>query len=97
MKVHVIYALPKRQFLSNVKLPDGGTVNDAIQSSGILKRFPAIDLEKQKTGIFGKFVKLDAVLQDGDRVEIYRPLTVDPKTVPKRAKRVGEVADSPDA
>jgi putative ubiquitin-RnfH superfamily antitoxin RatB of RatAB toxin-antitoxin module len=72
-------------------------VNDAIQSSGILKRFPAIDLEKQKTGIFGKFVKLDAVLQDGDRVEIYRPLTVDPKTVPKRAKRVGEVADSPDA
>lgn len=93
MKVRITYALPQRQISITIDLPDGSTISDAIKRSGILERFPAIDMEKQKVGIFGKFVKLDAAVEDGDRIEIYRPLTVDPKTVPKRAKRDREAAE----
>lgn len=49
-------------------------------------QFSEIDLEKNKVGIYGKVSKLDVVLNDGDRVEIYRPIICDPKTVPRKAK-----------
>ena len=86
MKIGIAYALPKRQVLFDIEVPDGATVQDAINRSGILKQFPDIDLEKQKVGIYSKLSKLDTVLSDGDRVEIYRPITCDPKTVPRKAK-----------
>ena len=86
MKIGIAYALPQRQVWFDVELPDGATVQDAIDRSGILKQFPDINLEQQKIGIFGKVSKLDAVLNDRDRVEIYRPITCDPKTVPRKAK-----------
>lgn len=86
MKIGIAYALPSRQVWFDVNLPDGTTIQDAINQSGILKQFPDIDLETQKVGIYGKLSKLDAVLNDGDRVEIYRPITCDPKTVPRKAK-----------
>ena len=86
MKIGIAYALPKRQVWFDVELPDGATIQDAIDRSGILKQFPDINLEKQKVGIYSKLSKLDAVLSDGDRVEIYRPITCDPKTVPRKAK-----------
>ena len=86
MKIGIAYATPKRQAWFDVELPEGATVQDAINRSGILKQFPDIDLEKQKVGIYSKISKLDAVLNEGDRVEIYRPITCDPKTVPRKAK-----------
>ena len=86
MKIGIAYALPQRQVWFDVNLPDGATIKDAVERSGILKQFPEIDLEKQKIGGFGKVSKLDAVLNDGDRVEIYRPIICDPKTVPRKAK-----------
>jgi len=86
MKIGIAYALPKRQVWFDVELPEGATIQDAINKSGILKQFPDIDLEKQKVGIYTKVSKLDTVLNDGDRVEIYRPITCDPKTVPRKAK-----------
>ena len=86
MKIGIAYALPQRQAWFDIELPDGSTIQDAINRSGILKQFPEIDLEKNKVGIYGKASKLDAVLNDGDRVEIYRPITCDPKTVPRKAK-----------
>ena len=86
MKIGIAYALPHRQAWINVEMPEGATIKDAIDRSGILKQFPAIDLALQKVGIFGKVSKLDAVISDGDRVEIYRPITCDPKTVPRKAK-----------
>jgi putative ubiquitin-RnfH superfamily antitoxin RatB of RatAB toxin-antitoxin module len=64
------------------------TVQQAIEDSGVLQRFPEIDLAKNKVGVFGKAAKLDALLQDGDRVEIYRPLIADPKEA--RKKRAAE-------
>jgi len=96
MKIGIAYALPQRQVWFDVELPDGATIQDAIDRSGILKQFPDINLEQQKIGIFGKVSKLDAVLNDHDRVEIYRPITCDPKTVPRKAK-TGDAASEADA
>jgi putative ubiquitin-RnfH superfamily antitoxin RatB of RatAB toxin-antitoxin module len=86
MKVSVVYANPKRQFWTTLDLPDGSRVQDAIDRSSVLRQFPEIDLATQKVGIFSKTVGLDTALEDGDRVEIYRPLTADPKTIQARAK-----------
>jgi len=96
MKIGIAYALPQRQVWFDVELPNGATIQDAINRSGILKQFPEIDLEKQKVGVYSKLSKLDAVLNDGDRVEIYRPITCDPKTVPRKAK-AGEAASEAEA
>lgn len=92
MKIGIAYALPQRQAWFDIEVPDGATVQDAINRSGILKQFPEIDLAKNKIGIYGKASKLDAVLTDGDRVEIYRPIICDPKTVPRKAK-AGDAAE----
>ena len=96
MKIGIAYAHPTRQVWLNLEMPDGATIQDAINRSGILKQFPDINLETQKVGIFGKVSKLDAVLADGDRVEIYRPITCDPKTVPRKAK-AGDAASEAEA
>lgn len=96
MKVAIVYATPRRQFWVTVDLPDGATVNDAVERSTVLKQFPEIDLARQRIGVFGKVTTLDAVLADGDRVEIYRPLTVDPKTVRQKAKPGKSEASAPD-
>ena len=94
MKIGIAYALPQRQAWFDVEVPDGATIQDAINRSGILKQFSEIDLEKNKVGIFGKVGKLDAVLNDGDRVEIYRPITCDPKTVPRKGKSAEASAEA---
>lgn len=90
MKVGIAYAVPNRQVWLHIEVPDGATVKDAIELSGIRKQFPEIDLEQQKVGIFGKLTKLDAALADGDRVEIYRPIICDPKMVKRKPKAEGE-------
>jgi putative ubiquitin-RnfH superfamily antitoxin RatB of RatAB toxin-antitoxin module len=84
MNIGVCYAEADRQLWMRLEVPEGVSVGDAIERSGVLKRFPEIDLGKQKVGIFGKLVKLDSKVQDGDRIEIYRPITADPKTVKRR-------------
>jgi len=86
LSVEVCYALPDAQTLIALELPAGATLQQALDASGILKRFPSIDLNAQKVGIFGKLKPLDTVLADHDRVEIYRPLLVDPKV--SRQRRV---------
>jgi putative ubiquitin-RnfH superfamily antitoxin RatB of RatAB toxin-antitoxin module len=68
-----------------MEVPDGSSVEQAIRHSGILQRFPEINLEAQKVGIYGKIVKLDAPIKEGDRIEIYRPIIADPRTVRRRA------------
>ena len=78
MKVRVTYALPDRQSWLDVEVPEQATVRDAIEASGIFRAFPALDMNTQKVGIFGKAVALEARLEPGQRVEIYRPITADP-------------------
>lgn len=84
LSIEVCYALPSEQTLIAVELPEGATVRQALDASGILARYPQIDLAQQKVGVFGKLKPLDAVLADHDRVEIYRPLIVDPKAARQR-------------
>lgn len=77
--VEVAYALPEKQYLQRVTLQQGATVEEAIRASGLLELRTDIDLSKNKVGIYSRPVKLADVLQDGDRVEIYRPLIANPK------------------
>lgn len=84
MQVGVAYSEAGQQVWLNIEVPEDSTVLAAIERSGILRQFPAIDLGVQKVGIFGRLVKLDAALHAGDRVEIYRPIICDPQTVPRR-------------
>lgn len=75
MKVAVVYAAPPQPLQLSCQLDDGATVQQAIEQSGLLRFCPDLDLLQQKVGVFGKFVKLDSPLQDGDRVEIYQRIT----------------------
>lgn len=84
IQVEVAYALPDKQFLKPVILPDGACVRDAIVESGVLDDFPEIDLSSVRVGIFSKKVALDQIVNEGDRIEIYRPLTIDPKEARRR-------------
>ncbi|MBK1718907.1 RnfH family protein [Thiocystis violacea] len=84
MHVGVAYADKFKQTWLKLDMPEGSNLRDAIERSGLLGQFPEIDLDVNKVGIFGKLTKLDAKLKDGDRVEIYRPITADPETVERR-------------
>ena len=79
VEVEVAYAKPEQQALVTLLMPEGATVGDAIQASGLLGRFPEIALSGLKAGIFGVVCKLDQPVSEGDRIEIYRPLLHDPK------------------
>jgi hypothetical protein len=91
IKVEVIYALPREQILLNVQVPQGCTVEEAIKISGILEKYTDINLSTNKVGIFSKLSKLDAVVRDHDRIEIYRPLIADPKEVRRKRAEEGKV------
>ena len=91
ISVEVVYPLPQKQEIFVVKLPLGATVREAIESSGVLAKYPEIDLAKSKLGVFAKLAKPDSVLRDRDRVEIYRPLIADPKEVRKQRAAEGKV------
>ncbi|MEJ2347073.1 MAG: RnfH family protein [Gammaproteobacteria bacterium] len=86
MEVTIAYGEIERQVWQQLDVPEGTTVMEVIQRSGLLERFPGIDLQSQKVGIFGKLTKLDATVTAGDRVEIYRPITADPKTTRRRKR-----------
>lgn len=84
MNIGVAYVTPVHKIWVRMDMPDDSRVRDAIERSGILDQFPDIDLEAQKVGIFGRITKLDTPLADGDRVEIYRPITADPDQIERR-------------
>ena len=86
--VEIAYALPEEQVIISIKVPTIFNVQQAIEKSGIQKKFPSIDLSKNKVGIFGKKTTLDHVLKNRDRIEIYRPLILDPKEM--RRKRAAK-------
>jgi putative ubiquitin-RnfH superfamily antitoxin RatB of RatAB toxin-antitoxin module len=84
MQVGIAYSEPAQQLWLRIEVPEDSTVRTAIEQSGILRKFPEIDLEVHQVGIFGKVAELDGLLKAGDRVEIYRGITADPATVPRR-------------
>jgi len=90
MLIEVAYALEKEQTLLSLEVDEGTTLKQAVEISGILDKYPQINLKIDKTGIFGKIAKLDVVLREKDRVEIYRPLIADPKKVRKERAAQGK-------
>jgi putative ubiquitin-RnfH superfamily antitoxin RatB of RatAB toxin-antitoxin module len=91
LKVSVAYVGPNDQVLRPLEVRIGTTVREAIEQSAVLTRCPEVDLAVNQVGIFGKLAKLDQVLEDGDRIEIYRPLIADPKEARKRRAAEGKV------
>ena len=76
----VVYALPGKAYLLVLRVPAGTTVRAAIEASGILRAVPELAGRELDVGIFGQGCRLEDTVRDGDRIEIYRPLSVDPKT-----------------
>ena len=91
IRIEVVYALPERQEVLPLSLPSGSTVLQAVEASGLPAQYPEIDVAKGKYGIYSKLARLDTVLRDRDRVEIYRPLIADPKEVRKQRAAEGKV------
>ncbi len=79
IEAEVCYVGPEGQFLLHVSLPAGATLADAIDASGIRERIPALLIEPAHVGVFAKVMPLSTRLRAGDRVEIYRPLKIDPR------------------
>jgi putative ubiquitin-RnfH superfamily antitoxin RatB of RatAB toxin-antitoxin module len=90
VRVEIAYARPDEQVILAIEVPEGTTVEQAIIQSRIQERFPEINLQVAKVGIFGKLSKLVATVRSGDRIEIYRPLLADPKEVRKRRAAEGK-------
>ncbi len=84
--IRVAYATREEQVIIELTVPDGTTIQDAIQRSGILSRYPDIDLRRQGVGVFGQARALDYCPRTGDRIEIYRPLVLDPKEARRKRK-----------
>ncbi len=82
--VGVAYAPPGKPMHRYLHLAPGSTVGEAIRASGLLAQRPEIDMNRNRVGVFGRLAQLDTPLQDGDRVEIYRPLNADPKEARRR-------------
>ena len=84
IRVEVAYATPGRQLVIAVELPEGSTLEEAIDRSGIRAEFPDMAIDPDALGIFGRKAQPDRVLREGDRVEIYRPLLADPREARRR-------------
>ncbi|WP_298397153.1 RnfH family protein [uncultured Azonexus sp.] len=91
INIEVCYPLPDKQEVVRLRLPAGSVLKQAVEASGLVEKYPEIDLAKNKFGIWNKLSKLDAALRDFDRVEIYRPLIADPKEVRKQRAAEGKV------
>ena len=86
LEIEVVYGLPDKQVLKKMNVQNGYTAREAVCQSGLDEIFSELDLQTAPLGIFGKSVKDETLLRDKDRIEIYRPLLIDPKEA--RRKRV---------
>lgn len=93
MRIEVAYALPDEQFLFEQEVEEGCTIEQALKTSKLLEEFP--DLNIDKVGIFGRLVPADTPLREGDRIEVYRPLKVDPRE--RRRQQVEDERRQPKA
>ncbi|CAH8189896.1 RnfH family protein [Vibrio aestuarianus] len=90
--VEVVYALPHEQRVLNLVVDKNLNVQEIIEKSGVLELYPEIDLAKNKVGVFSRNVKLDALVRDRDRIEIYRPLLADPKEIRRKRAEQGRAS-----
>lgn len=88
--VEVVFGIPEQQRLVSLRLKSGATVADAIEKSGFSREFADHDLTSLSVGVWGHLAARDAVLSAGDRVEIYRPLQLDPREARRRLAALGQ-------
>jgi hypothetical protein len=88
IQIEVVYPLAHEQILFKTQVAENASIRDGILASGVLQRYPQLNLANLEVGVYGKLVKLDDSLHAKDRIEIYRPLMADPKAV--RKQRVAE-------
>lgn len=99
LRIEIVFALPERQCLRAFTVPLDTTVGAAISESGLPEEFPGFDFGRATVGVWGSETERGRVLRDGDRVEIYRPLELDPREARRRfalagrTMNVGENAD----
>ncbi len=97
IRIEVAFALPEKQVLVEVELPENSRLADAITAAGLTTAFPDIRFDELQAGIWGRIADRDTTLADGDRVELYRPLEIDPRDARrKRAEAGGTMAASSD-
>ncbi len=94
MNIEVAYALANQQTLLSLVVDDNTTIEQGIRISGILNKYPQINLATDKVGIFGKIATLETPLRNKDRIEIYRPLIADPKEVRRKRAEQGKTMRS---
>lgn len=94
IEAEVVYPLPTEQVLVRVRVPAGATIGVAIAASGITQRYAQLNEAPLRVGVFGKRAALTTRLQAGDRVEIYRPLLVDPKETRRRRVKTTNTKNS---
>lgn len=87
IRVEVVVALPRHQHVQQVTLPEGACVADALRAAQLTAADGALAVDPVDVGIWGRRVGPDEIVRDGDRVEIYRPLTADPKEARRRRAR----------
>lgn len=95
MRIEVVYALPERQHRVTLTLPAGARVAAALEAAAGHPPFDGLDLAAAPVGVYGDRVDRNRVLEDGDRLEIYRPLNVDPREARRRraaAERHGRLS-----
>lgn len=92
LSVRVVYALPDQQVGVDLRLPRGTSLADAVTRSGLLEKFPEAAAQPLACAIFGRAVPLTHELRDGDRIEILRPLLIDPKQSRREAAERGRAA-----
>ena len=94
LRIEVVFAAPERQEIVVVELRAGATVAEAIEQSGLQTAFGPIDFDELQAGIWGRLVPRSAVLSDGDRVELYRPLARDPRDARRELARLQRLGSS---
>lgn len=82
--VEVVYAYPEKYFLKKIELDNPISIQNVILQSGVLQKYTEIDLRENKIGIFSRPAKLTDLVENGDRIEIYRPLIADPKEIRRK-------------
>ncbi len=90
ISIEVVFALSERQRLVTVAIACGATAREAVDKSGIAREFPEQDFSACRLGIWGRLIEDSQLLQDGDRVEIYRPLNIDPREARRRLAAEGK-------
>ncbi len=95
-EIEVVFALPDDQLLCTVVVSSGATVAEVVSRSELQDKFPQHDFSELAVGIWGRVVSWDQVVKQGERIEIYRPLAMDPREARRRLALLGRTMGSAD-